>query len=160
MSPVDLFNLVGGILDGLSELVRDSEQRNELLKQVLLVLVFISPWLAMGTGLNRYAKRRGRDLSVVRQVGGNPEPFVEPRLNEVIVVLRRFSLPFLLVAVLGGLFIITSIENEDVSMALAITLGLIVGGARRMFLEACVTFGAELAPAPEPSQPHWSSAAS
>lgn len=150
MSPIDLFNLIGGILDGLWEIVRSPEQRNELAKQILLVLVFISPWLAANIGLNRYAKRRGRDLSAVRQIHGNPAPFVEPRLNEVIVVMRRLALPIIAVAVFGGLFVVVSIENEDVAMAFAVTLGLVAGGARRMFLEACVAFGAELAPLPEP----------
>jgi Na+/H+ antiporter NhaA len=149
MDPFDLFNLASGILDGIWDMLHDPEQRNAMAKQILLMFVFISPWLATSIGLSRYAKRRGRDLSAVRHVRSNPTPFVEPRLNEVIDVMRRFALPIIAVAVIGGLFIVTSVGNEDVATALAVTLGLVIGGARRMFLEACVAFGAELASLPE-----------
>jgi len=115
-------------------------------------MVAMMPFHAVSIGLNRYGKNRGRDMSAGRKRRGDwgdHEPFVEPRLNEFLATVRRFGIAMGFVVFMGVLVLGSYISNENITLGLAIAVGLGLSGMRGLIIQACLAFGAEIAPEPE-----------
>ncbi|MBJ7355360.1 MAG: hypothetical protein JHC98_11100 [Thermoleophilaceae bacterium] len=150
-NPIDIFNLIIDFVGSFADMIHDPDERSQLIQVVLMSIVASTPMLAYDVAIKRYAKNRGRDLTVSQNAWKQQNPFVEPRLNEALAATKR-SLPVVAsVALIGALILVGLIENENVGIALGVAVGGLLGGTPRLFIETCLAFGAELAPEPEPS---------
>ena len=132
--------------------MRNSNERAEFLQTFAVAMAAMAPFYALSIGLNLYGKNRGRDMSVGRKRRGDwgdREPFAEPRLNEFLAMARRVGITVGFLVFMGVLVLESYISNENVTLGLAIAVGLGLGGMRGLIIQACLAFGAELAPEPE-----------
>jgi hypothetical protein len=144
---VDPFEFIQWLWDDLS----DPTSRTELLKTFAISLALVTPiWLCVAA-LRRYAKAHGREIAKADRPRPNAvDPFADARLNEVLGVIRRRSIPVMFAVIAIGVIVGTAFGSDAVTWA-AIGVGYIVAFLRTLFLEACIAFGAELAPVESPS---------
>lgn len=147
ISPLEIVNLLGDFISYVADAVSSSSERNEVLTHLMWALIGVSPTVAVGLAIDRYAKNHGRDISAGRRSMRLGAPFADPRLNEVIDVMRRFTPAAFIVGIVLAALIAGAIDNENASLAIAAGVGVALGSARQLFVNACLAFGAEPAPA-------------
>lgn len=135
------------ILHELWNTFADPSSRSAALTGIAIYAALFSPIWITGTALRRYAKSHGREIAKEDRPSGNArEPFADARLNEALGVIQRWSFPVGLAIIgLGGAASFVS-DAEGYTWA-AIGVGYFIIFARHLFVEACLAFGAELAPA-------------
>lgn len=122
-----------------------------LLAQSLGVpIVFIVLLSSTMLGLRRHAKGQGRsfpDNRAVLALVNSRAPFSESRLNEPFDLIRRYR-PLVSIALIAVAF------SGVATRSMAVFYGFVLLGcfaivSKRLYVEACIAFGAETAPAPE-----------
>lgn len=100
--------------------------------------------------LRRYAAANGRSIPKLNVTWANTVlPFADPRLNEALGAIRRYSLPAGFALCLTFAFVLSQMFDSILVIPAATSLSLPVFGASQYFCEACFAFGAEPAPVAE-----------
>jgi hypothetical protein len=143
MDPLD-------VIRALYDVLSDPTSRMQLLRSAVIGVAVVLPVLSISTGLRRYAKRHGREIPKRRIVENFVTPFVDPRLNEPYELIRRFwSAVFCLIIAIG--IVAAAIFSSMPLFYAFVVLASFSSGAKRLYLEACLAFGAVPSPAPEVS---------
>jgi hypothetical protein len=143
------FETLRWIVVALYEIFRDPGELVPLVRSMAIGFAVSLPFLGALWSLRLYAKRHGREMpDDVVHLANSREPFVDPRLNEPFDLIRR-SWPLVAASLLVGgtvaAFAVGSVFVFGVGCFLA---GFAIG-SKRLFVEACLAFGAKPAPAPE-----------
>lgn len=143
------FETLRWIVVVLYEIFSDPADLVPLVRSMAIGFAVSLPFWGALWSLRLYAKRHGREMPEnVLQLTNSREPFVDPRLNEPFDLIRR-SWPLVTVAlIVGGTVAAFAVSSVFVFCAGCFLAGFAIG-SKRLFVEACLAFGAVPAPAPE-----------
>lgn len=143
----DPFDILRLLFESLYAIYVDPSLLLALARSMAITFAFAMPVLGTSWGLRRYAKRHGREIPRgAMPVENRVEPFVDARLNEPYALIQRYKFLVLGVVLIAAIALGISVSSIWVFSAFCV-LGSFIAGANALYIEACLAFGAEAAPA-------------
>lgn len=144
--PFEIFRWIAVVL---YEVVKEPSLLVEFVRTFAVSLAFLVPTLSAMGLFRLYAKRHGREFpDNVLALADSREPFREARLNEPFELIRRCR-PVVAALLFGGAVVAGIGFDSEPAFSGLIVLGCFSIVSKRMYVEACIAFGAEPTPAPE-----------